>query len=285
MSGDTGGELVNELAVARETIGRQAEEIERLRRLLGEERLAEDLREALALAGTAGEIASPVTHVRLLEMIVETAAQVISARAGALFLIDEAAGELVFEVAIGPKAQEVKKFRVPLGHGIAGLVAMSGQPMAISEAQQDPRQAADIARGVGYTPETILCVPLYYGDEVIGVLELLDKQGAPSFGTADMTLLGLFANQAAVAIEQSRVRHNLGALLDERLRGVGSQALAERVRTVADGTQAGAGYERSLELARLVREISQCGDSETATCRVILEAFAAHLRTRLGDHA
>ena len=54
-------------------------------------------------------------------MIVEAAAQVISARAASLFLVNEETQELIFEVALGQKAQEVKKFSVPLGHGIAGL--------------------------------------------------------------------------------------------------------------------------------------------------------------------
>ena len=71
------------LAQALETIDRQREEIGRLERRLADERLAEDLRDALTLATAAGTIASPVTHSRLLEMIVETAAHVIFARAAA----------------------------------------------------------------------------------------------------------------------------------------------------------------------------------------------------------
>ena len=57
---------------------------------------------------------------------------------------------------------------------------------------------------MGYTPGTILCVPLIHNEVVIGVLELLDREGAPSYSAADMATSGLFANQAAVAIEQSR---------------------------------------------------------------------------------
>src|SRR5829696_4934938 len=134
----------------------------------------ERLRDALQLTTTAGIIGSPVSHSRLLEMIVETGAHVIGARAGALFLLDEANDELTFEVAIGSRAAEVKRFRVPLGHGIAGIVAASGQAMAIKDARGDPRLASDIADSVGYVPETVLCVPLFYGDNVIGALELLD---------------------------------------------------------------------------------------------------------------
>ena len=114
-------------------------------------------------------------------------------------------------MAIGSRAAEVKRFRVPLGHGIAGIVAASGQAMAIRDAAQDPRLASDIADSVGYVPETVLCVPLFYGDNVIGALELLDKEGG--FTAGDMEALGLFANQAAVALQLSRTYENVAGLL------------------------------------------------------------------------
>ncbi len=109
-----------------EALARAREEISRLKRRLADERFAEDFKDALTLAAAAGEIASPVTHSRLLEMIVKTAASVIPSRAASLLLVDQETEELVFEVALGPEAEEVRKFRVPLGHGIAGLVAVSG---------------------------------------------------------------------------------------------------------------------------------------------------------------
>ncbi len=283
MNDDTPSRAHDALAQAHVTIAQQAEEIERLRRQVADEQFAEELREALRLAGTAGVIASPVSHARLLEMIVQTAAHVISAQAGALFLVDEEQEELIFEVAIGPKAEEVKKFRVPLGHGIAGFVAVSGQPVAISNAENDPRRATDIAQSVGYIPQNILCVPLFYNDQIIGVLELLDKQGAPSFSPADMAALGLFANQAAVAIEQSRTHRNLAALLGEVLHSIGGApgdqqpGWSERARDFAASVDEDVSYRQALELARLVREIAQRGESERKLCQTILQGFAEYL--------
>jgi GAF domain-containing protein len=269
-----------------EELAQAREEISRLKRRLADERFAEDLRDALTLAAAAGAIYSPVTHSRLLEMIVETAARVIPSRAASLFLIDEEAEELVFEVALGAKANEVTKFRVPLGHGIAGLVAVSGQPMAVSDAAKDPRQAADIAQSVGYAPESILCVPLFYDDEVIGVLELLDREGAPSYNASDMEALGLFANQAAVTIEQSRVQGNLAALLGGVLGSLGGLPdhrrgnLREGAEAFVGGVEEDVGHRRALGLAALVREISHRGEEEFAACRMILEGFAGYLRSR-----
>src|SRR5437868_1227002 len=97
-----------------EAISRLTAEVERLRGRLALEKYAGELREALVMAATVGTIASPVTHSRLLEMIVEAAAHVISARAASLLLINRQTQELVFEVALGQKAEEVKKFAVPL---------------------------------------------------------------------------------------------------------------------------------------------------------------------------
>jgi GAF domain-containing protein len=272
---------VDALVEAKAIIARQAAEIAQLRRRMIESDEGQ-LRQALALAASAGEVGAPVSHGRLLEMIVETAAAVIGAAAGALFLIDEAANELVFEVAIGPKAAEARRFRVPLGHGIAGLVAVSGQPMAVADAAQDARQASDIAEATGYIPKSILCVPLIYGERVVGVLELLDKIGAPSFGAHDLDTLALFANQAAVAIEQSRARGHLGSLLTDLLRSDdGQRAMQSRAEAFAARLDSeDTDFREALNLARLVNQIVWQGDEERRLCRSLLQSFADYLTRR-----
>jgi GAF domain-containing protein len=258
-----------------------------LRRALEGERFAGDLRRALTRARAAGVIAGPMSHSRLLEMIVETAAQVISAEAASLFLIDHATQELIFEVALGQKADEVKRFRVPLGHGIAGLVAVTGQPMTVSDAQSDPRRASDIAQSIGHVPRNILCVPLYFDDQVIGVLELLDKIDAPSFTPTDTTALGLFANLAAVAIEQSRLHRNLGALLGDAVRSLipasdpESATLEQEARRFAEAlAEEDDGFRGALELAGLVQETASRGERERALCLAVLRAFGAYARAQ-----
>src|SRR5207249_6819795 len=99
------------------------------------------------------------------------------------------AQDLVFEVATLGDVSELKNVRVPLGEGIAGLVALTGEPIAVSDAQSDPRHADEIARLTGYQPRSLLCVPLEFEDRVIGVIELLDKHGAADFDAEDMQAL------------------------------------------------------------------------------------------------
>jgi GAF domain-containing protein len=244
-----------------------------------------ELREALTLAGTAGVVAAPVTHAHLLEMIVQTASRVIRARAASLCLVDEKGQELVFEVVQGEKAEELRKIRVPLGHGIVGLVAQTGEPIAISDAQSDPRHASDVARRIGHTPRSIVAVPLFFEDRVVGVLELLDKLDGGSFGAGDIEALGLFANQAAIAIQQSRSHTSLALMLMDAIWSVADLPPERRLR-LSDGARAFARdledgpYGRALELARLVREIVHAGPRAAAACRDVLEAFAEYVRRR-----
>ena len=275
-----------QLAQQQAIIERQTAELASLRRRIDDDRVVSDLRDALRLSATANVIAAPTSHGRLLDMIVATAADIIGANAGALFMIDREREDLVFEVALGEKADEVKKFRVPLGHGVAGLVALTGQPMAVSDTASDDRDAADIAEAVGYVPQNILCVPLFYSDQVIGVLELLDKEGASHFSPEDMEALGLFANQAAVAIEQSRSHSRLESLVVGFIESLADvpeyqrQSLVERVGRFAASVSDDPAFKRSLQLAQLVQEISAQGDSEWEACRGILESFAQFLRQR-----
>jgi GAF domain-containing protein len=276
----------DELDEARATIERQAAEIERLRLRLSDARFADDLQGTLTLATAAGTIGSPVAHGRLLEMILETAAAVIGARAGSLFLIDPATDELIFEEAIGPGGQRIEGTRMPVGRGIAGLVATSGQAMAIADAREDPRVFREIGDRVGHQPESLICVPLFTGDRVIGVFEMLDKTGAEAFTSEDMRTLGMFANQAAVAIELSRTYRHVAPLISELLASLGDaadadrRALAERAEAFGGHLEEDVSYQEALDLARLVQEISWRGDAERAACLSILQAFGGYLRSR-----
>lgn len=268
-----------------ETIRRLEAEVASLRSRLEGDSLAHQLREALTVAEAAMTLAMPASHARLVELIVETAASVISAQAAALFLVDEESQELYFEVALGGRADEVKGIRVPLGHGIAGGVAIGGQPIAVANAQKDPRWAQDIGDLVGYKPETVLCVPLFYEDRIIGVLEVLDKEGASTFGTDDMETLSLFANQAALAIEHSRVQRNAAALIAAVVTSAdGGDAtredLAEQLRRFGGGLESDSVFSNSLDIATLVHEIVQHGEHEAEACKSILRGFAEYIRKR-----
>lgn len=287
--GELGANPGDEQAAAQSRIAELEAEVARLSGHAADGGFAAELRQALSLAGSAATISAPVSHGRLLEMIVETAAHVIRARAASLFLIDHEENELVFEVALGEKAAEVRKFRVPLGRGFAGLVAVTGQPMSISKVSEDPRWAGEIGKQVNYVPQTMLVMPLRYDDDVIGVIQLLDKEGASSFSPADMETLGLFAEQAAVAIEQSRISRNLAGIFVSVLQSLaeGDAAMAERLERTADQaadfmgrTEETVSYREALALARQVQRIAGEGAAERKLAADVLDSVGAYLRQR-----
>lgn len=252
---------------------------------------ATELRQALIRMGASTQLAAPVATNDLLDLIVRTAAQVLSAQAASLFLIDRETNELVFEVALGESAAEARKFRVPLGQGIAGWVALSGQPVARSDVAQDARFAGGIAQRIGYVPKTVLCLPLRSGDDVIGVIELFDKANGQPFSADNMQVLEQFGAAAAVAIEQARLVRDLAQLFVVVLRGLLPGGSEEAALRQALETRAGAFTERAaqsqqyrdvLEITQLVSEISRQGPEARQHCRQILASVAEYVR-RVAD--
>lgn len=252
-----------------------------LRAQSADARAAEALHTALAQAGAAGALTAPAAHTDLLDQIVATAAHVLRANAASLFLIDEAAEELVFAVALGEKAAAVKQFRLPLGQGIAGFTAATGQAIAVADVQKDPRWAQDIGQAVNYQPQTILSVPLIAADRVIGVLELLDKAGGEPFGASDMETAGLFANQAAIAIDQSRATQSLTTMIRTALGGLDDNAdLTATIIALAAQTEESAAYRETVQIAATLGAISRRGDSARRLCEQLVEAIDAYLRAQ-----
>lgn len=255
-------------------------EVDQLRQQSSDARAAESLHTALAQAGAAGALTAPAAHTDLLDQIVATAAHVLGANAASLFLIDEEAEELVFAVALGEKAAAVKQFRLPLGEGIAGFTAATGQAIAVADVQKDPRWAQDIGQAVNYQPKTILSVPLIASDRVIGVLELLDKANGQPFGAADMETAGLFANQAAIAIDQSRATQSLTVMIRTALSGIDNADLTATLLAMASRAEETAAYRETVQIAATLGAISRRGDSARRLCEQVVEAIDAYLRAQ-----
>ena len=169
----------------------------------------EDLRAAVA----AGALAAREGHRPLLQAIVEVARAIFGARAASIMLLDEGAGELVFEAVTGEGEDTLVGRRIPSGTGIAGWVAQSGQPLVVEDVARDPRFAVQEARRTGYVPKGLMAVPLLWRERVLGVLNVLDRPERRRFSVAEMDLLGLFANQAAVALDLLLQARRIEALL------------------------------------------------------------------------
>jgi Nif-specific regulatory protein len=140
----------------------------------------------------------------LLTQILESAARLTEGESSSLLLIDRESGKLRFEIALGPKGGEVKKFLLNPGEGIAGWVALHGRSLIVNDTDTDSRFYADISKSIGYPNHSILAVPMRVRDETVGVIEILNKKQKKYFTQDDLRWLEIFAVQAALAIENAR---------------------------------------------------------------------------------
>jgi GAF domain-containing protein len=182
--------------------------------------------EALRAAVAAGTLGSGDEHRALLQSIVEVARAIFGSKAASVFLHDEDTDELVFEAVTGEGEESLVGMRFPSSTGIAGWVLVTRQPLIVDDVQSDTRFGQKAAESTGYVPRKIMAVPLLHDEAVLGVLEVLDPPPGPRDPLADMELLGLFANQAAIAL--TLLRHARRA--QAALAGTdGTPALAARV--------------------------------------------------------
>jgi GAF domain-containing protein len=184
----------------------------------------------LKAAVAAGVVGSEETFRSLLQSVVEVARAIFGAKASSIFILDEENDELVFEAIAGPGADTLIGQRFPSSTGIAGWVLVTRQPLVIEDVTEDPRFAKDIAETTGYVPKGLMAVPLLHEERALGVLEVLDRPHSSQFSLVEMDLLGLFANQAAIALDLLRRARRAEAVLAAS--GEGADVVARLATTV-----------------------------------------------------
>jgi GAF domain-containing protein len=240
----------------------------------------EDLWSELArTASSLGAALTPAGHDELLRSITAAAKDLFGAAACSLALLDEEEEHLLFHVATGAGADEVVGLRVPVGRGVAGWVVTSGQPIAIADVRRDPRFASDVAQTTGYVPQSILAMPLQTERAMLGVIEVLDRSSDGREDRRDMQLLGLFAEQAALAIENSRVFSDLGRmLLEAAADAAGDGDLGAALRRAA--RDAPSPTAELAELGALFNELGRAGPDERRLAARIVSEILSYQRTR-----
>ena len=201
--------------------------------------MSDELRAAVA----AGVLGVEEQYRALLQSIVDVARAIFKAKASSILLLDEETDELVFEAAADEASEALIGKRFPSSTGIAGFVLVSRQPLVIEDVLTDPRFSRETAESTGFVPKGLMAVPLLHEERVLGVLEVLDRPSDTRFTLAEMELLGLFANQAAIALDllqRARRAH-------EALRGDGELEVISRLAEKLEGRRE-EGAEGALRL-------------------------------------
>ena len=156
-------------------------------------------------------LAAPFELTALLSEVTAAARRVLHSERASVWLHDVAAAELVLEVA-----SDVRHVRIPMGRGLVGTVAQSGQLLNTPDCYADPRFDRSVDVQTGFHSRCSLALPLVdHQGAMVGVLQVLNKRSG-EYNAADEVLAEALAAQCAMALQRARMT---AALIDsEKLR-------------------------------------------------------------------
>jgi len=179
-------------------------------------------------------LATAITDVdELLIRISEEAQNVARAEAASVMLFDEPTQELYFRTALGDSGDQdalKREVRLSLDQGIAGATAKSRTSINVSNAKDDPRffKQADVASD--FDTRSLLAVPMIDHEQLVGVLEVVNKHDGGTFTSLDVRVLEIFGALAAAEVVSAR-------LIEEKLRNERLAAIGQAVTGLSHYTK------------------------------------------------
>ncbi|MBD3306969.1 SpoIIE family protein phosphatase, partial [candidate division KSB3 bacterium] len=139
---------------------------------------------------------------------------VIQAEAGSIFLIDEPTQTLICRICQGPK--DITGARIPVGTGIVGHVAKTRKIDVTTDVKRDKRHFSRIDEQSGFVTKSMVSMPLVNRDDLLGVIQVINKKGGKTFSQDDVNLLQSLSSGASLAIQNAKYSQRL--LQQERMR-------------------------------------------------------------------
>ncbi len=162
-------------------------------------------RQLTTLNEVARSLSSTLELAPLFNQILKSAVDILNCEAGSLLLVDAPTGELVFEAAVGPVADDFIGTRLPSGTGLVGKAVDSRQAFIVNDVRRTKDWFEKSDEKSGFTTNDLLVVPMVFKDEVTGVIEVINRKDGLPFTPDDQDLLTAFSSQAAVALENARL--------------------------------------------------------------------------------
>jgi two-component system, sensor histidine kinase PdtaS len=167
------------------------------------DRMQQRIQELSTLAEISRTVTSPLYLDEMLGVVTEMAAQVMSAKATSLHLLDDTTGQLVLRATYHIQAADEHFSSIAMGQSIAGRVAASGQPAIVPNINHNQYESTlSIAAQEGWL--SLLAVPLIVRERVVGVFSCYTSL-YHEFKPKEIELFQTLANQTALAIENARL--------------------------------------------------------------------------------
>ena len=151
----------------------------------------------------------------MLELIVKMIAELLSVKVVSLMLLDKTRSELFIKMSYGLDEWIVKNTRVPVGEGIAGKVAKTGESLFIHNIEEN--EIYSCPNNPQYETVSLLSVPLVVNDVVVGVINVNNKTSGDPFDRDDLNLLTAFSDRISRALERVRIVEDSHAFLEDTI--------------------------------------------------------------------
>jgi sigma-B regulation protein RsbU (phosphoserine phosphatase) len=142
---------------------------------------------------------------RLLRLIMRIVKDAIDVEAVSILFPSADGRQLVFERVRGRRDKSVRGLRVPVGEGVVGWVAEHGLPLIVNNVKKDQRFSLSLEQKLRLNPHSIICIPLVREDDLIGVVEGVNKKGREPFTEEDLSLLLALGDHICAAMENARL--------------------------------------------------------------------------------
>ena len=220
-----------------------------LRRLHDETRRRAD--EVAALYATSQLITARLDVASVLERISRSVTALIGSTGCGIGLLDATGASLMTAAAHGYRTDEWRALALPVGEGLMGRCAQTGQPIRVDDVRRDARSARrDVDEREGI--RSMLCVPLRVGGTLLGVISAFSTRRA-AFSAHHQRVLEAFAEQAGIAIQNAQ-------LFEQSVRGAReTRALLEAGRAVTASLDLARTIHVIMDQARSVLDVASCG--------------------------
>jgi|GEM_PF-589671 len=216
------------------------------------EQLNRRVRELSALDRVSKAVSSTLDLRELLDLALAETVDVLRADTGSIMLMRDQGDGLRVEVAYGLPDRLLRRSVSLLGEGIAGWVALHGEPLLVGNVASDPRFRLLVDR-----PEirSAMSVPLVAGNTMLGVLNVSSSNPARVFTKGDLNLMTTIAGQLAVAIQNAKHYEE-----ERRVAQVARNALLPRLPLRVPGLDVGEKHVPAADVGGDYYDIMDLGD-------------------------
>ncbi len=162
-------------------------------------------REIETIVHLSSIINSSLDITEVLDNSMRLAEELMDAEVCSIFEVDHERNELFFRLARRDPRRKTQAIRMKMGEGIVGWVASSGEPLVVPDTEKDNRFSAKVDSLTGFITRSIIALPIKHREQILGVLEVLNKRGPDAFDSEDLEVLAIVASQIGIAIQNAKL--------------------------------------------------------------------------------